>query len=150
MEASQVCFESNEMDRSFVTRRSSSNQRLFICAQTTKDNIKDKRLKTNASRKTHDCPAKLFFKEASFCRCVSPVAGEKCELNRPSVQIRGCLQHSHPLERRNLRLSKAVKEDVVKLLEAGLTPNVIINKYHPAEKEDPASKPVTTGDVYSL
>lgn len=49
-----------------------------------------------------------------------------------------------------MRLSKAVKDDVVSLLEIGLTPRVIMNKYHPVEREDPASKPVTAGDVYSL
>lgn len=137
-----------EHDRYFSIRQSRKNFKHFHCSQK-HEGKKQERVKN--SKKVHNCPAKFMFNQRRLCHCdISSTTQERCSSYKDVVQVRGCLEHSHPLERRNIHLSKKTKDNIVDLLKSGLQTSVILEKHFPPSRENPTSKPVTADDIYRL
>lgn len=62
----------------------------------------------------------------------------------------GSVCHSHSIEKRDMRLSKAVKGYAADLLKSGLQPKVILNRHFPVEEQDDSTKPITRSDLYRM
>lgn len=92
---------------------------------------------------------RIFIREAEICQCKMVSTNAICSSYKKQITVRGCLNHSHPIEKRNLRLSKVVKREAADLLKAGIQPKVVLNKYFPPD-ECSQSKPVTSGDIYRI
>lgn len=150
MEEALAWRTNEEFDRYFSIRDCRKYYKLFNCSQKyegkRQDDIKN-------SKKVYDCPAKFTFRQRRLCQCdgsTSATKVERCSNYKDVVQVRGCIEHSHPMHRRNIHLSKKTKDNIVDLLKSGLQSNVILDKHFAPNSEDRKSKPVTARDIYRL
>ncbi|TRY81022.1 hypothetical protein TCAL_15527 [Tigriopus californicus] len=141
----------NQLDRYFSFKSCKSTKglpgsyRVMNCNRKAKDITND----AKKSKKTFQCLAKVIFNQREVC-CCHDHQSKKCSNAKLQVMVYGCLAHSHSLERRNIRLSKKVKDQAVELLTSGIRSDVVIEKYLSTNDQDLHSKPVTYRDVYRI
>ncbi|XP_059098651.1 uncharacterized protein LOC131892814 isoform X2 [Tigriopus californicus] len=145
MEEANLWIEGHELDKGLRIRTSSKERKVLCCRQNFQKHVKG-----DTSNATNECPAKLYFRESQICTCSNLLRLEDCASNAKRITVRGCLHHSHPIENRNLKLSKMVKKDAASLIQAGIHPRVVLNKYFPADQESAHCKPVTSSDLYRI
>eukprot|EP00094_Tigriopus_californicus_P013513 TCALIF_13071-PA protein Name:"Protein of unknown function" AED:0.83 eAED:0.83 QI:56/0/0.25/0.25/0.66/0.75/4/0/286 len=91
----------------------------------------------------------IIFRQATLCQCEDTTT-EICRNEKPRVLIYGCLSHCHPIERKNIRLSKVTKDHALNLLQSGLRHGVIIEKYFAPINDEPDHKLVVPADLYRI
>ncbi|TRY80806.1 hypothetical protein TCAL_13071, partial [Tigriopus californicus] len=138
-------FHSQEHDRFFCKESCRPSLRIFRCSQRTK---KTSRV-VKHTKKIYDCSAKIIFRQATLCQCEDTTT-EICRNEKPRVLIYGCLSHCHPIERKNIRLSKVTKDHALNLLQSGLRHGVIIEKYFAPINDEPDHKLVVPADLYRI
>eukprot|EP00094_Tigriopus_californicus_P012488 TCALIF_12073-PA protein Name:"Protein of unknown function" AED:0.26 eAED:0.38 QI:20/0.2/0.5/0.83/1/0.66/6/0/505 len=141
----------NQLDRYFSFKGSKSTRgvlgayRYLRCNQ----NVKDKIAGAKKSKKAYLCSARITFNQTEMCCCPDPQS-DLCLNAKQQVKVYGCVAHSHPMGRKNIRLSKIVKDRTASLLSSGITSEVVIDKYMSINDLDPQSKPVTYDDIYRI
>ncbi|XP_059090576.1 uncharacterized protein LOC131886305 isoform X2 [Tigriopus californicus] len=138
-------FHSQELDRFFFKESSRPSLRIFRCSQRSRKSSSP----IKKTKKIYDCSAKIVFRQATLCQCEDTIT-EICRNGKPMVLIYGCLTHSHPIDRKNIRLSKVTKNQALKLLQSGLEHGDIIEKYFAPNDDDPDRKPVIPADLYRI
>ncbi|TRY68665.1 hypothetical protein TCAL_06191 [Tigriopus californicus] len=135
----------NELDRYFSFKSGQKFYRVLHCSQ----NVKDKMAGSKKSKKIFNCDAKIFYSQRELCLCDNHES-EWCWNLKQQVLVYGCLEHSHPIERNKIRLSKIVKDRAAELIASGVPSDVVLKEYLAQHEQDPNSKPLAYSDVYQI
>lgn len=134
-----------EMDKFFITRRSSATRRVFHCFQ----NHESTSRKVKKTKKVMRCSARIVMRDLEMCNCNNH-KGERCLNPTRVVLVQGCIKHSHSMERSKLRLSKRTKDRVAELLRFGLSSNEVLEWFFNPANEDTNSRPLTKTDIHEV
>ncbi|TRY68822.1 hypothetical protein TCAL_06189 [Tigriopus californicus] len=141
----------NQLDRYFSLKSAKNSNgtpgsyRIMRCNQ----NVKDRIASSKKSKKAYDCAAKVIFNQKEVCVCENHELVE-CSNVKQQVLVYGCIEHSHPIERNKIRLSKVAKDRASELIASGVPSDVVLKEYRSMHEQDPESKPLKYEDIYRI
>lgn len=156
LEAAKDWILAQELDQLFTAVTFRNGYGVYSCRhrekpekRAAKDQSNNSEVKRNRSRLTpHGCKAGFKLRKVMRCSCVDFVAKTLCFHQEILFELRGCLTHSHPVERKSRRISQVTKNLLMSLLEAGVPKSVIKDKYcRPSDSDNSDAKFVTLQDL---
>ena len=116
------------LDNFFTVSQSRPTYCRLLCRQRQKESSTKTILTTI---KQEDCSAYLSITKVVTCHCNGQrlTQSEQCHSFSEVYRVSGCKTHSHDLELRNARLSAGNRSLIENLLNIGLEPRKIMEKY---------------------